>query len=69
MTFARIYFRIVVSSFFSLAVMISSAQALSLLDAYEAALENDPLFRAAVHENEAGQQTEKIGRAGLLPNL
>lgn len=68
MTPIRIYFRIV-SSFFIFSVTVSSVQALSLLDAYEAALENDPLFRAAVYENEAGQQAEKIGRAGLLPNL
>ncbi|SER26427.1 outer membrane protein, protease secretion system [Nitrosomonas sp. Nm51] len=68
MTSIRINFRIV-SSFFSLALIVSSAQALSLLDAYEAALENDPLFRAAVYENEAGLQAEKIGLSGLLPNL
>lgn len=45
------------------------AHALSLLEAYEAALEHDPIYRAAVHENEAGQQAEAIGLAGLLPNL
>ncbi len=43
--------------------------AFSLLDAYEAALENDPTYRSAFHENEAGQQAEAIGLAGLLPNL
>jgi len=45
------------------------AHAFSLLDAYEAALENDPTYRSAFHENEAGQQAEAIGLAGLLPNL
>jgi len=45
------------------------AHAFSLLDAYEAALENDPTYRSALHENEAGQQAEAIGLAGLLPNL
>ncbi|MCH9664489.1 MAG: TolC family outer membrane protein [Gammaproteobacteria bacterium] len=45
------------------------AHALSLLDAYESAIENDPTFRAAIHENEAGQQEKEIGLAGLLPNL
>mgnify|MGYP000887776003 FL=1 len=45
------------------------ARAFSLLDAYEAALENDPTYRSAFHENEAGQQAEAIGLAGLLPNL
>ena len=47
----------------------SHAHALTLLDAYESAIENDPTFRAAIHENEAGQQEKEIGLAGLLPNL
>lgn len=45
------------------------AHAMNLLDAYEAALQHDPIYRSALHENEAGQQAEIIGRAGLLPNL
>ncbi len=44
-------------------------QALSLLEAYEAALEHDPVYRSAYHENEAGQQAQAIGLANLLPNL
>ncbi len=43
--------------------------ALSLLEAYEAALEHDPTYRSAFYENEAGQQAEAIGLASLLPNL
>lgn len=43
------------------------ASALGLLPAYEAALANDPTYRAAVHENEAGQQFKVLGRAHLLP--
>lgn len=50
-------------------LLTSHAHALSLLDAYEAAIANDPTFRAAIHENEAGQQAKEIGLAGLLPNL
>ncbi len=42
---------------------------MGLLEAYEEALRNDPVFRSAVHENEAGQQSAEIGLAGLLPNL
>lgn len=42
---------------------------LNLLDAYEAALQHDPIYRSAMHENEAGQQAEIIGRSSLLPNL
>jgi len=53
----------------ALTALTGQAQALSLLDAYEAALENDPTYRSAIHENEAGQQAEAIGFAGLLPNL
>ena len=49
--------------------LIGPVQALGLLDAYEAALENDPTYRSAIHENEAGEQAEIINRAGLLPNL
>ena len=45
------------------------ASALGLIQAYEAALQNDPAYRAAVHENEAGQQYEVLGRANLLPSL
>ncbi|MBV6446519.1 MAG: Outer membrane protein TolC [Nitrosomonas sp.] len=48
---------------------LSSVQAMSLLDAYEAALQHDPIYRSAYHENEAGQQAEAIGLASLLPNL
>lgn len=48
---------------------INHACAMSLLDAYEAALHHDPIYRAALHENEAGQQAEAIGLASLLPNL
>ncbi|WP_350132122.1 TolC family outer membrane protein [Nitrosomonas sp.] len=42
---------------------------MSLLDAYEAALQHDPTYRSAYHENEAGQQAEAISLASLLPNL
>ncbi len=45
------------------------AYALSLLEAYEAALQHDPTYRSALHESEAGQQAEAIGLASLLPNL
>ena len=48
---------------------VTTANAIGLLDAYESALMHDPTFRAAIHENEAGQQAIAIGRAGLLPTL
>lgn len=40
-----------------------------LLDAYQAARQNDPTFRAARYEREAGQHAIAIGRSGLLPTL
>ena len=35
---------------------VSHVHAMSLLDAYEAALQHDSTYRSALHENEAGQQ-------------
>lgn len=55
--------------FIALFNQASLVHAFSLLDAYEAALEHDPTYRSAYHENEAGQQAEAIGLASLLPNL
>ena len=48
---------------------IGYAQSLSLLAAYEAALQHDPIYRSAMHENQAGEQAEAIGRSHLLPSL
>ena len=45
------------------------ASAMTLMEAYEAALANDSVYRSAQHENEAGQQYKEIGRANLLPNI
>lgn len=45
------------------------ANALDLMHAYESALNNDPTFRSAIKENEAGQANRVIGRAQLLPRL
>jgi outer membrane protein TolC len=39
------------------------------MDAYQAARQNDPTFRAARYERDAGQYAIAIGRAGLLPNV
>lgn len=46
---------------------LPSAWGMGLLPAYEAALVNDPTYRAALRENEAGQQARVLGRAALLP--
>jgi outer membrane protein, protease secretion system len=47
----------------------TSVYALGLLQAYEAALLNDPTYRAAVSEKAAGQQYKVLGRSHLLPNV
>ncbi|MFA9273508.1 MAG: TolC family outer membrane protein [Candidatus Aquirickettsiella gammari] len=46
-----------------------SASAISLMQAYQAALQNDPLHRGAKAEQLAGRQFEVMGRAGLLPQV
>jgi len=46
-----------------------NAAAFGLMQAFDAALQNDPVYRAAMHENAAGQQFKVIGRSFLLPNL
>jgi protease secretion system outer membrane protein len=45
------------------------AKPLSLIEAYEAALVHDPLYRAAIQERIAGSQYAVIGRAALLPQV
>ena len=46
-----------------------AASALGLLQAYEAALNNDPAYQSAIHENDAGQQNRLLGRSTLLPTV
>ena len=55
--------------FFTAFSYIENASALGLMEAYDAALANDSVYRAALHDNEAGQQFKIIGRANLLPNI
>ena len=40
-----------------------NASAISLEQAYQAALLNDPGYRMAIHGNEAGQESRNIGRS------
>ena len=53
----------------TLVLLSSGTFGAGLLDAYQAARQNDPTFKAARYEREAGQYAIAIGRAGLLPNL
>lgn len=55
--------------FFTALLPTNTASAFGLMQAYEAALNNDPVYQAAVYENEAGQQFKTIGRASLMPVL
>ena len=45
------------------------SSAMGLMQAYDAALQNDANYRSAVSDNQAGQQYKAIGRSGLLPNI
>ena len=69
MPFTKISRLLSVGCFFSALVCVQNTYALGLMEAYEAALANDSVYRAALHENEAGQQYKIIGRANLLPNI
>lgn len=51
------------------ATSVSNANAIGLLKAYQEALKNDPLHRAAIADNRAGQEYTAIGRSGLMPSL
>jgi protease secretion system outer membrane protein len=52
-----------------LAAYGGSAGAVTLQQAYQAALKNDPAFRMNYYENEYGKENQVLGRAGLLPNV
>jgi protease secretion system outer membrane protein len=55
--------------FLCAAMLPGAAAAMGLMQAYDAALQHDAIYRSALSDNEAGQQYKKIGRAGLLPTL
>jgi protease secretion system outer membrane protein len=52
-----------------LAAPVSNAFAIGLMEAYQAALKNDPNHKAAKAEMLAGKEYEAIGLSGLLPSL
>jgi outer membrane protein, protease secretion system len=53
----------------ALSGLASHSHATSLIEAYEAALQNDPTYRSAMHEREAGAQYKVLGRSNLLPQV
>jgi protease secretion system outer membrane protein len=52
-----------------LSLPAGTACALGLMQAYDAALQHDAIYRSALLDNEAGQQYRAIGRSSLLPTL
>ena len=52
-----------------LGLMASAAQALTLQEAYQAALQNDPQYRMSFYDNEGGKEFAKVGLSGLLPQM
>lgn len=52
-----------------LSVLSGEASAIGLMQAYQDALQNDPAYRSAKFENDAGQENRAIGRSSLMPNL
>lgn len=46
-----------------------NANAISLQQAYRAALQHDPTYRMNFYENEAAKENRNLGRAGLLPGI
>lgn len=62
----EIYLRLLAAVGF---LWFSPVSALDLMQAYDLALANDPAFRSATKEYEAGLANLTIGRSGLLPQL
>ncbi|SHN42630.1 outer membrane protein, protease secretion system [Duganella sacchari] len=50
-------------------MQMGSAQAMSLMQAYQAALANDATYQQALQDAEAGKEFKTIGRSNLLPNV
>lgn len=46
-----------------------AAHALSLFEAYESALKNDPAYRSAFFDSEVGKEYKVLGLSNLLPNI
>jgi protease secretion system outer membrane protein len=62
--------RTVVKALLTCTLLVSgSASAIGLLQAYQAALVNDPTYRSAFFDSEAGKEFKTLGRSGLLPQI
>lgn len=49
--------------------MVQPVMALDLMQSYELALRNDPIYRSATKDYEAGSENNSIGRAAILPKI
>ena len=50
-------------------LLCANASAMSLMQAYEAALQNDPAYRSAYYQAEGGRENRILGRSSLLPSV
>lgn len=57
------------ANFLWLVVLPASAHAENLLDVYQQARENDPVYQAGFHQHEASREVYEQARALLLPNV
>jgi protease secretion system outer membrane protein len=57
------------AAFSGVLLYAGSASAMTLLQAYEAAVVNDPTYQQAVQDAEAGKEYRILGRSALLPNV
>ena len=53
----------------ALVALMPSAFALDLMQSYELALKNDPIYRSASKDYEAGAENNGIGRAAVMPKV
>ena len=53
----------------ALSLAVSSAQAESLKEIYELALQNDPIYKAAIANKKIGAEYDNLGLAALLPQI
>ncbi|HEU4777128.1 MAG TPA: TolC family outer membrane protein, partial [Telluria sp.] len=52
-----------------LCLPMGGAHAINLLQSYDAALHNDPTYRSAFQDSEAGKEYRALGRSNLLPQV
>ena len=61
--------RVALAAAIAAGLQAGNASAITLQQAYQAALQNDPAYRMNYYENEAGKEARILGRSLLLPNI